>query len=111
MKAGTTTSSTYAPTTWAGVKPMDLRMPIRVVPATTAPLTTLTTISTEMTSAITPNAMMNGTHGSTLDCSDGGTARCGVVAATAPLGSAAFTAWVSAVRSLLVALLLNRYRS
>ena len=54
---------------------MDLSTPILVVPATTAPPTTLTTISTEMTSAITPNAMMNGTHGATLDCSDWRTAR------------------------------------
>ena len=42
---------------------MDFSTPIRVVPAMTAPLTTLTTISTEITRAITPNAMMNGTHG------------------------------------------------
>src|ERR1700722_19889641 len=90
---------------------MDLSTPIRVVPATTAPLTTLTTISTEMTSAITPNAMMNGTHGATLDCSDWRTARYGVVLVTAPLGNAASTAWVSAVRSLVVALDANRYRS
>ena len=83
-----------------------------MVPATTAPPTTLTTISTEMTMAITPNAMMNGTHGATLDCSDWRTARYEVGApTTAPLGSAASTAWVSAVRSLVVALDANRYRS
>ena len=42
----------------------------RSSPATTAPPTTLTTISTEMTRAITPKAMMNGTQGATPDCSD-----------------------------------------
>ena len=52
------------------MKPIDLSTPILVVPAITAPLTTLTTISTEMTSAITPNAMMNGTHGAMALCSD-----------------------------------------
>src|SRR3984957_5464234 len=91
---------------------MDLSTPILVVPATTAPLTTLTTISTEMTSAITPNAMMNGTHGATLDCSDWRTARYEAGApATAPPGSAASTACVSAVRSAVVAFEANRYRS
>jgi hypothetical protein len=50
------------------VKPIALSTPILVVPATTAPPTTLTTISTEMTRAITPNAMMNGTQGATPDC-------------------------------------------
>src|ERR1700733_12349951 len=90
---------------------MDLSTPIRVVPATTAPPTTLTTISTEMTSAITPNAMMNGTHGATFDCSDWRTARYGGVPVTAPPGSAALTALMSALRSLVVALAANRYRS
>ena len=33
------------------------------MPATTAPLTTLATISTDITSPSTPNATMNGTHG------------------------------------------------
>jgi hypothetical protein len=52
------------------VKPTDFSTPILVVPAVTAPLTTLITISTEITSAITPNAMMNGTQGAMLLCSD-----------------------------------------
>ena len=34
-----------------------------MLPATTAPLTTLATISTDITSPIKPNATMNGTHG------------------------------------------------
>ena len=37
--------------------------PIRRVPATTAPLTTLATISTAITIPIRPNATMKGTHG------------------------------------------------
>src|ERR1700726_1962330 len=90
---------------------MELGPAILVVPATTGPPTTLTTISTEITSAITPNAMMNGTHGATLDCSDWRTARYGVVPVTAPPGSAALTALMSALRSLVVALAANRYRS
>ena len=51
------------------MKPTDFSTPIRVVPAMTAPLTTLTTISTEITRAITPNAMMNGTQGAMALCS------------------------------------------
>src|SRR6516165_10067862 len=42
---------------------MDFSTPIRRVPATTAPLTTLATISTDMTSPITPNVTRNGTQG------------------------------------------------
>jgi hypothetical protein len=38
-------------------------MPIRRMPETTAPLTTLITINTDITSPISPNATMNGTHG------------------------------------------------
>ena len=42
---------------------MDFSTPIRRVPAATAPLTTLTTISTDITSPIRPNVTRNGTHG------------------------------------------------
>jgi len=42
---------------------MDFSTPIRRVPATTAPLTTLATTSTDITSPITPNATMNGAQG------------------------------------------------
>ncbi len=65
----------YEATTCAGVKPMDFSTPILVVPAVTAPLTTFTTISTEITSAITPNATMNGTQGAMLLSSDWRTPR------------------------------------
>ena len=47
----------------AGVKPMLFRMPIRRYPATTAPLTTFVTISTDMTRPMTPKATRNGTNG------------------------------------------------
>jgi hypothetical protein len=40
-----------------------LSTPIRRVPATTAPLTTLATISTAITIPIRPNATIKGTHG------------------------------------------------
>src|SRR5215469_12392064 len=61
--AGTATWMTYEATTWLGEKPMDFSTPIRRVPATTAPLTTLATISTDMTSPMIPNATRNGTQG------------------------------------------------
>ena len=61
--AGTATWITYEATTCPGENPMDFSTPIRRVPATTAPLTTLATISADMTSPITPNATMNGTQG------------------------------------------------
>jgi hypothetical protein len=48
--------------TCAGSNPIDFSTPIRRLPATTAPLTTLKTISTDSTSPITPNATMNGTQ-------------------------------------------------
>ncbi|UXY20470.1 hypothetical protein N8I84_18395 [Streptomyces cynarae] len=67
--AGISTSSVYETTTCTGLKPIALSTPIRVVPAITAPATTFTTISTEITSAITPNAMMNGTQGWIPPCS------------------------------------------
>src|SRR5215469_11682330 len=59
--AGIPACATYAATTWAGVKPMLLSTPIRRYPLTTAPLTTLPTISTDIASPMTPNATMNGT--------------------------------------------------
>lgn len=46
--AGTAESSTYDAATCAGVNPMDFSTPRRLVPAMTAPLTTLITISTEI---------------------------------------------------------------
>src|SRR5262249_61664344 len=61
--AGTATWITYEATPCPGENPMDFSTPIRRVPATTAPLTTLATISTDMTSPSTPNATMNGTQG------------------------------------------------
>src|SRR5262249_44776277 len=48
-RAGQPTRPRYAATTWAGVRPMDFSTPIRWYPATTAPLTTLPTMSTAIT--------------------------------------------------------------
>src|SRR5215467_206504 len=59
--AGIPACATYAVTTCAGVKPMLLSTPIRRYPLTTAPLTTLPTISTDIASPMTPNATTNGT--------------------------------------------------
>ncbi len=61
--AGPATWITYDATTCPGENPMDFSTPIRRVPATTAPLTTLATISADMTSPSTPKATMNGTQG------------------------------------------------
>ena len=73
--AGTATCSTYEPVTWAGVKPIAFSTPILVVPAITAPLTTLATISTDIASAMMPKAMMNGAQIATLLCSEVRTSR------------------------------------
>src|SRR6516165_10926507 len=59
--AGIPACATYAATTCAGVKPMLLSTPIRWYPLTTAPLTTLPTMTTDITSPMTPNATTNGT--------------------------------------------------
>ena len=53
----------------SGVKPMLLRMPILVYPATTAPLTTLTTIRTESTRPSTLNAPTNGSNAAVREVS------------------------------------------
>src|SRR4029079_3262976 len=60
--AGLVTWIPQPPTTWSGEKPTDLSTPIRRVPATTAPLTTLATISTAITIPLRPNATLQGTH-------------------------------------------------
>ena len=79
------------------MKPTDFSTPILVVPAMTAPLTTLTTISTEITSVSRPNAMMNGTHGAMALCSDRRASSQDAVPASAPEGSAARSAATSAL--------------
>src|SRR5579864_5066182 len=71
------------------------------MPDSTAPLTTLITISTDMASPSSPNATMNGTHGanelvacalaSSQDCAPS-TLPCGSAAVTLPIS--AFTAAV-----------------
>src|SRR5215468_2080832 len=107
--AGTATWMTYEATTWPGVKPIDFSTPIRRVPATTAPLTTLATISTDITSPISPNATMNGTQGAIepVSCSLTVSQDCAPI--RAPCGSAARSAAMSALTSAVVAALAKRY--
>src|SRR6516165_10307899 len=107
--AGTATWMTYEATTWPGEKPMDFSTPIRRVPATTAPLTTLATISTDITSPISPNATMNGTQGAIepVSCSLTVSQDCAPI--RAPCGSAACSAAMSAVTSAVVPALAKRY--
>ena len=59
-RAGQPTRLRYATTTWAGVRPRLFSTPIRWYPATTAPLTTLPTMSTAMIRPISANASTNG---------------------------------------------------
>src|SRR6516165_2553679 len=88
---------------------MDFSTPIRRVPATTAPLTTLITISTDITSPISPNATMNGTHGANeaVACAWASSQDC--VPSTLPCGSAAVTAAMSVFTAAVVAALEKRY--
>ena len=74
------------------MKPTDFSTPIRRVPATTAPLTTLTTISTDITSPIKPNAARNGTHGAMSWASRTLTVSQDSAPRTVPAGSARRTA-------------------
>ena len=75
---------------------MDFSTPIRRVPATTAPLTTLATINTDITSPISPNATMNGTHGAIEPVACSLTVSQDCAPSTEPRGSAARTAAMSA---------------
>src|SRR5215472_15808945 len=88
---------------------MDFSTPILRMPATTAPLTTLITISTDITSPITPNAAMNGTHGAydPVACAFASSQDC--APRTLPCGSAAVTAATSLFTATAVAALEKRY--
>jgi len=88
---------------------MDFSTPIRRVPATTAPLTTLITISADMTRAISPNAAMNGTHGANEALAWALAVSQDCASSTLPCGSAAVTAAISAFTAAVVAALENRY--
>src|SRR6516225_10074474 len=94
--AGTATWIRYEATTWPGENPMDFSTPIRRVPATTAPLTTLATTSTDITSPITPNATMNGTQGAIESVACNLTVSQDCAPIKAPCGSAARTCAMSA---------------
>src|SRR5215471_1335441 len=95
--AGIPACATYAVTTCAGVKPMLLSTPIRRYPDTTAPLTTLPTITTDITSPMTPNATTNGTRIATVPASWLLTVSQEPVPVIVPAGSALVTAVTSAV--------------
>ena len=100
--AGIATWSRYAATTWAGEKPMDFSTPIRRVPATTAPLTTLATISTAITSPIRPNATMNGTQGAIDRVASSLAVRYDCAPSSEPAGSAARSLAMSALTAAFV---------
>src|SRR5438105_7770575 len=106
--AGMATCSTYAVTTWAGENPTDFSTPIRRVPATTAPLTTLATISTAITSPITPNATMNGTQGAIDAVARSLAVRYDCAPSSEPDGSVARSVAMSAVTAALLPAPANR---
>src|SRR5215470_5205030 len=107
--AGIPACATYAVTTCAGVNPMLLSTPIRRYPDTTAPLTTLPTITTDMTSPITPNATTNGTRIETVPASWLFTASHELVPVIVPDGSALVRAVTSALSCGSVSALWNWY--
>src|SRR6516165_10712317 len=107
--AGTATWITYEATTCPGENPMDFSTPIRRVPATTAPLTTLATISTDMTSPITANATRNGTQGAIAPVACSFTVSQDCAPISAPGGSASRTAAMSALTWAVVPALAKRY--
>src|SRR6516225_2420848 len=107
--AGTATRMMYVATTWPGENPRDFSTPIRRVPATTAPLTTLATISTDMTSPITPNVTRNGTQGAIEPVACALTVSQDWAPIRAPGGSAARTSAMSAFTWAVVPALAKRY--
>src|SRR6516225_8991938 len=107
--AGTATRMMYVATTWPGENPRDFSTPIRRVPATTAPLTTLATMSTDMTSPMIPNATRNGTHGAIEPVACALTVSQDWAPIRAPGGSAARTSAMSAFTWAVVPALANRY--
>ena len=94
--AGQPTRLRYATTTWAGVRPTLFSTPIRVYPATTAPLTTLPTMSTAMARPISANATTNGSMIAPLPVAWFSAASQEAAPVTAPGGSALLTSATSA---------------
>nr|BFE73250.1 hypothetical protein GCM10020092_065510 [Actinoplanes digitatis] len=90
--AGTSACARYARTTWFGVNPSALRMPIRRVPVPTAPAITLPTMSTAITTPSTPNATRNGTSSAVLLALSARVVSQERAAVSAPAGRAACTA-------------------
>ncbi len=95
-RAGQPTRLRYATTTWAGVRPRLFSTPIRRYPATTAPLTTLPTISTAITRPISANATTNGSMIAPLPVASLSAASQEPAPVTAPGGSALVTSATSA---------------
>src|SRR6516165_8803766 len=88
---------------------MDFSTPIRRIPATTAPLTTLITISTDIASPISTNATMNGTHGANEAVAWARAFSQDSVPSTLPCGSAAVIAAMSLATAPVVAALEKPY--
>src|SRR5215468_8023318 len=107
--AGIPACATYAVTTCAGVNPMLLSTPIRRYPDTTAPLTTLPTITTDITSPMTPNATTNGTMIAIVPFSWVLTVSHEPVPVIAPAGSALVMAATSVLICAWVSAWWNRY--
>src|SRR5215470_9519925 len=95
--AGIPACATYAVTTCDGVNPTLLSTPIRRYPATTAPLTTLPTITTDITSPMTPKATTNGTMIAIVPASWVLTVSQELVPVIVPAGSARVRAVTSAL--------------
>ena len=95
-RAGQPTRLRYATATWAGVRPRLFSTPIRWYPATTAPLTTLPTMSTAMTRPISANATTNGSMIAPLPVAAFSAASQEPVPVTVPGGSALVTSATSA---------------
>src|SRR5580658_9676254 len=110
-RAGRPTRLRYATTTCAGVRPMLFSTPIRWYPATTAPLTTLATMSTAMARPISANATTNGSMIAPLLSDWLSAASHEPDPVTVPGGSAPVTSARSARTWDAVPALVNRYSS
>src|ERR1700685_3303835 len=110
-RAGRPTRLRYATMTCAGVRPMLFSTPIRWYPATTAPLTTLATMSTAMARPISANATTNGSMIAPLPVFWLSAASQEPAPVTVPGGSAPATSARSARTCACVPALVNRYSS
>src|SRR5215469_13538480 len=88
---------------------MDFSTPMRRMPDTTAPLTTLITISTDIASPISANATMNGTQGANEPVAWALAVSQDCAPSTVPCGSAAVTAAMSVLTAAAVPALEKSY--